>query len=297
MKIFIIIFVSVFLIANYSSFAQNENSAQQNEVAGGPWGVMRQGVKTRVSCLDNDLMIGKPVRLKLELMNAGDTTIEYHSLTMNDPMRIIDPNGNEVPCIVRATQWVTSNLPLRPNEVGILLSNFDANTEYVLAKSGKYTIQFRGEPRGDFLQIFKDFPLPESNTLTVELKPGEPSPQTKLAKKLLAIVPGGWRLERVWAHSLPRSDGSQLFAIGAEMMRIERPETKQQGSPQVNLLLLEERREGLDTKFVASHLDNSEYLGKSSLGYVYLSSYEADALWPNAKDQVRQALGIVDENK
>jgi hypothetical protein len=216
---------------------------------------------------------------------------------MNDPMRIIDPNGNEVPCIVRATQWVTSNLPLRPNEVGILLSNFDANTEYVLAKSGKYTIQFRGEPRGDFLQIFKDFPLPESNTLTVELKPGEPSPQTKLAKKLLAIVPGGWRLERVWAHSLPRSDGSQLFAIGAEMMRIERPETKQQGSPQVNLLLLEERREGLDTKFVASHLDNSEYLGKSSLGYVYLSSYEADALWPNAKDQVRQALGIVDENK
>ncbi|MFH0732344.1 MAG: BsuPI-related putative proteinase inhibitor [Candidatus Omnitrophota bacterium] len=132
----------------------------------GVWGPLQRGLMTRLIPLEQEHVLGQPIRFRLEMINETNSSKNYDSqqVKVNNSMLIKDHNDKVIP--YSAEQYMTTGSPRRiqPGETVILFDNFDITSQYQIDKPGEYTIQFRGQG-----QAFGDVPIPPSNVISIEI--------------------------------------------------------------------------------------------------------------------------------
>jgi hypothetical protein len=147
-------------------------------------------VRTSLVAREEELSLGKPILLRLEMENVGSRVIHYDpaQVAINSSMYIERNDGVEVPYIAPGAQTGGGSLPLNPGERAVLFETLDIADQYLLTAPGSYTVRFRGQDMG-----FADTPIPPSNAITIRLADGPVRPSRQLARSVFdAGLPPGW---------------------------------------------------------------------------------------------------------
>jgi hypothetical protein len=156
------------------------------------WGPEQEGVRTSLVALENELSLGKPILLRLEMENVGSRVIHYDAaqVAINSSMYIEGNDGVEVPSIAPGAQTGGGSRPLNPGERAVLFETLDIAGQYLFTAPGSYTVRFRGQDEG-----FADTPIPPSNVITIRVADGPVRPSQQIARSLFdAGLPPGWRV-------------------------------------------------------------------------------------------------------
>ncbi|MBI3856938.1 MAG: hypothetical protein HY293_14720 [Planctomycetes bacterium] len=248
---------------------------------GSPW----NGVSTRLQLVDEAPALGKPVRVRLDLVNGGQAAVIYddQGVSTNESLDVVGPDGHRAPFIDISRQTAGSSRILEPGKSVTLFKELDLSENYLLDVPGKYHVRFSG--RGLWIIDLQeipflvhgrrmdpgDEPLLTSDWIVFDVADGKTSGSTEVARRLLGIAPKGWRVA-----ALTASDGT----LHAELSR------------STGLI---------DTvKRVSIHIGGDaaspkrEYFGQSPWGKVTVATTRnegADA-WPDFRAPLRAALSI-----
>jgi hypothetical protein len=159
-----------------------------------PWGEAKEGAASRLTLVTDKPTLGQPLLVKLEMRNMGTVPATYDSqqAAVNGSLEVRGPDGAKVAYIGAPVQTVGGDRTLNAGDSVTIFTKLDANSQYHLARPGKYTIQFRGRNG-----------LPTSNVLTVNLADAPLSDFQKLFGTLQKVTPAGWKIAT--------SDGSIMF--------------------------------------------------------------------------------------
>ena len=144
-----------------------------------------KGIKTRLTPVSKEFVLGQPMLFRLELINGGEAELLYddQQVDVNDSMIITDENENRIPYIAGPVQTGGYLRPIKPGESVILFDEFDMNKQYDIKKPGMFKVQFSGrglhigESRSEedslwdydnFIGTEKRFP---SNVVEIEITP------------------------------------------------------------------------------------------------------------------------------
>jgi hypothetical protein len=140
--------------------------------------------------------VGAPARFGLKMKNFGENKRIYDSqgASVNGSIQVTDPDGKPVRYIGGCFQ--TGGFPhsIAPGEAVVLFDGLDLSDQYLFAKAGSYTFRFRGLNAGLNLHGDSESPIPPSNKLTVEFRPGKLPMSMQVPARLVEIVPKGWDL-------------------------------------------------------------------------------------------------------
>lgn len=157
------------------------------------WGAVAEnsGLQSRLVCQTKQPTVGQPLLFSLELRNAGDKPAEYDPQDYA-PFRVLRAerdDGKPAPFIGMTPQTSGQPVTLQPGEATVLWKDVDATELFVLMK-GKHEFLAEG---GEWAAqtLWRD-----SNTVTVELQPGQLPPRQSLVWGLteLELRPEGWNV-------------------------------------------------------------------------------------------------------
>jgi hypothetical protein len=95
--------------------------------------------------VSEEFIIGAPMLFRLELVNAGRTTVNYQNAGIaHFPLLVFDKNG---PLISSQTlaQIAVPPQQLGPGESTFVADQIDLRKHYTITKPGQYVVQFSGE--------------------------------------------------------------------------------------------------------------------------------------------------------
>lgn len=158
-----------------------------------PWGKMAEhsGRQSRLVCQTKAPVVGQPLLFRLELRNAGDKPAEFDPQDY-EPFRVLrahNARGKAAPFIGMTPQTMATPVTLQPGEVTTLWKDVDVAELFLL-----------GEGRYDFLAEGGEWAMQpvwrDSNTVTVEIQPGNTSPRQSLISSLLELElrPEDWKV-------------------------------------------------------------------------------------------------------
>jgi hypothetical protein len=222
--------------------------------------------------------LGDPIRVSLRVKSRAEEGVTADkSATAFDCFEVTDPDGQPVPYVGFMGQVLSQPVVVQPSSTVTLADRLDLTDKYVFQKAGRYSIRFRGEGLG----------VPDSNTVTVHVKPGQLTELDQLVIRLLPVRPKGWyvtksprdqqevvpfgrsRVAGYQAHICRNAMGGEavyvwLTKAEAQIARDEKPRLK------------------------------SEYVGRTRGLRVYVAEdSKTPALWPKAIDDITRALQIV----
>jgi hypothetical protein len=251
------------------------------------WGGQERGLQAQLLPLSREYVVGQPMLFGLVLTNASTQAAWYdpQQVSQNDPFTIKDFNGERVPFLSRSRPTVGHARPLDPGESVVLLDGFDISRFYPIVKSGRHTIQHSS---------FREW-IPHSNTLTFDVKPGEPSLRDILVSRIFqAISSEQWLIVPAISFYKSQSKISEKISVhNLEIFYLPRGWEFYQGETMqlwVSPVLLDVT----DTEIPKDPLQRSEYLGTTDTQqhvYVNISS-PVYAEWPDMKERVAKALKI-----
>lgn len=246
------------------------------------WGDAKSDLQTQLIPMSTEFCVGKPMEFALLLKNTGELKwYDAQGLSQNT-LSIKDSSGKEVYCKIDSHQTCGSEEPLDKGEINVLFSKRNISQEYVLAKPGLYTVQFRGGRLG-----IGGATLPASNVLTISVKEGEPLKFDQIVLDLEASVP-----DKQW-HISGYSDfyrGAEVFAEVNKFILLRHPEShlkkdivKAEVWLSTKQLPDDDKEEG--TKPLS--------LGQNDQGYFYaIIPNETSKVWPTVKADIIKALAL-----
>jgi uncharacterized protein len=296
--------VSMFPVTNWT-FEKPGPSEPPKDSDG--WGPERDGLRTRLLPDQKQYFIGRSAEFRLEMMNVGKTPRLYDAqqVSVNDPIRIIDPDGKPVHYIGTGRQTIGTSKPIAPGEKVVLFKNLDFDDQYLFAKPGRYTLRFRGRlgwPR--FEQKKSTSEIPPSAAITIEMRPGTLPAWSQLPARLIEILPKGWDID------FDHISGYQLNPPGWEsgpgrsisLKTCPPPDSKREAlfvdvwiaEKKLTWTGTEEFSEGKrNTTTKIKPEEAAAYLGKGADGHVYWTvPKEAETRWPDIRANVIKALKI-----
>lgn len=128
-----------------------------------------RGVKTHLTAVSDEFVVGKPMVFRLELMNYGAHTLLYddQQVAVNASMVILNEDKRRVPYIGGSYQTCGGWKVLKPNSTVVLCKHLDINGQYAIGRPGVYWVQFRGEPLSIGKKLSPDDPNdPFSNVIS-----------------------------------------------------------------------------------------------------------------------------------
>ena len=130
------------------------------------WGPDRDGLRTRLVPAQDEFVVGGPAKFRLKMKNSGDKERMYDSqgVKVNDSIRVTDPDGKPVRYIGGSFQTMGRPESIAPGGTVVLFDGLDLTTQYLFAKPGVYTLQFRGQKGTPDLGTFSETPIPPSKT-------------------------------------------------------------------------------------------------------------------------------------
>jgi len=241
----------------------------------------QKGFDVRLVSLSEDFVVGKPMLFRVEMKNISNETLGYmHTSFINDPMLIKDSNGVIVHYI--DTSYQTAEAPefVEPAETIILADNYDARSQYHITRPGKYTFQFKGLAN-----------TKPSNIIEKDIQSSSLPALERIVEDLLPVLPEGWELTRtirpanelaqtstanevLWIHLIGKQTGKgkgnsvslAVFLYAAAQM-----------PPHVKL---------------KSNLSELDAWGNSKWGLIYAKSQDAELLWPDYKEKIKNVLQV-----
>ncbi|MCD4728358.1 MAG: hypothetical protein K8R46_11890 [Pirellulales bacterium] len=256
------------------------------------WGPQEGNLRTRLAPLADHFTLGQPMRLRLELKNVGQAVIHYdpQQVAINGSLAVHDPQGHPVRYIATSFQTVIGKRPaLTPGNIAFLFDQLNLDSQYLIVKPGKYSMQFRG------------YGAPQSNTVEIDLRPGTLPPIKQIAGRLLDVLPNGWEIT---IHGYP-GDSDHSRPVGWD----EPPPGWEpvRGMPTIGLAGNRSRQGGVYAtmwlcdrklewtgKVAWPGQTAAVHYGKCPEGYIYaLLPSEAEAAtaqWPTFKKDLRKAL-------
>ncbi|MBN1393209.1 MAG: hypothetical protein JW947_10465 [Sedimentisphaerales bacterium] len=143
-----------------------------------------RGIKTHLSAVSDEFIVGRPMIFRLELMNYGEHSLIYgdQQVAVNGSMTVLDENYNNVPYIGSQCQTAGGPKELKPNSTVVLFEGLDINRQYAIRRQGTYWVQFNGKslhigqksPSSDANDLYRDFVATTtefpSNRLRIEVK-------------------------------------------------------------------------------------------------------------------------------
>ncbi len=245
---------------------------------------IRKGFEISLIPLGKNFTIGKPMLFRLEMKNINKETLGYThtSFMVNDPMIVKDSNSSDVPYIDTSYQTIGGFEFLEPGETVVLADNYDVRSQYHIVKPGKYTFQFKG--------LWDTKP---SNIVEATVLPGQLSALEGVVENLKPVLPKGWTLtRRLISFEKPEDfqggEAVSVFLIG-------KSPRKGSGDEGIDIAIL--LASGSIPEEYRSRLGGMELWGNCELGLVYVRANNAEQLWPNYKEQIRNALNIQTGNQ
>ena len=139
-----------------------------------------------------EYILGKPAEFRLEMKNFGERerTFDPQRVEVNNSMRINDPDGKSVRYVERSFQTGGSPKSIAPGKTVVLFDGLDLATQYLIIKSGSYTLQFRGTN----VRWHSESEIPPSNIINIEMRPGTLPASMQAPARLIDILPDRWDL-------------------------------------------------------------------------------------------------------
>ncbi|MHC4253436.1 MAG: hypothetical protein ACYS9X_30330, partial [Planctomycetota bacterium] len=221
--------------------------------------------------------------------NDGGAPVEYgaHEPWDGDRYAVRGPDGEPYFNQELRTSGDWMSRSIEPRGTAVLNQCVNVAWLYHVVTPGRYTVRFRGTHT-----------FPPSNTVEFDVKPGEPTKEDRLFGVLLPIVPEGRRLSKFGWRGL----------VGGELVMYPSGRGPAPGScfvfhchPKSGLkkdyayvhVWVTERAVEPTERALARGDVVSDHLGETGLGHFYMTARDkAAALWPEAREQVRAALGI-----
>jgi hypothetical protein len=262
------------------------------------WGPREGNFQTRLVPLADHFVLGQPMKFRLKLKNVGQTAVHYdpQQVGINGSLKVLDPEGHPIRYSATSFQTMINKFPaLMPGNVVNLFDGLDLDSQYLIVKPGKYSVQFR------------HYAFPNSNTVEVEVRPGTLPPIKRIAARLLEVLPKEWVLIVHGYAGEPNGSRPVYWddpPPGREPVRglptlILRDSLAKEGSINATFWLSERplpRIVGGDGPKQTA----AAFYGKCPEGYLYaLTPSEAavkDAQWPTFEQDLRKALEIKKES-
>jgi len=246
-----------------------------------PWGAEQNGIKTRLTPLNKEYVLGKPIKFRMEMTNVSNAPITYH---MAGRLQIMDSKGNRIECReITGQTCVSMEEPfIVPKETISFFSDYDITLNYHFCQPGKYTVRFMAD----------DASVPSSNVLNIEIKSGAPDDHYDIQCSVFHILPKDWRIYLTDEFYIPDEIiklRKQGLVVEKHFIMLMRP---QKGV--INYVLIWHTKTPLDlSKIMHGRASTAEYLGQDQWGYAYWEyTPKALELWPKAKEEIIKALEI-----
>lgn len=153
------------------------------------------GLSVKLTLLDVRSSIGRPVRVRVDLVNNGPTTmfydaqgVDYGSFEVKGPA--------EAPLIAEHGQTFGFLKPLMPGQSVALLDQYDLATEYLIDAPGTWRVRFKSslnlsekEQRGDPGSC-----LMVSDWVEIPIDEAKPAPWMQIARRLHDSLRSRWQL-------------------------------------------------------------------------------------------------------
>ena len=240
--------------------------------------ILREGLRLKLVPLSESFTIGKPMEFRMELKNISDSPIQYDTAEfylLNDPLTIIDSNGNNVEYISGSAQTLSGPKTIDPNQIIVLEEKYDVTSQYYITKPGTYTFQFTGY----------DSTVVKSNVVEMNIAEGELSSFDKIYSVLKSAIPDDWGITQ--RRIRDNDDLNLKDDNGISISLIGDPGKKAVEGFVGVFLFINPSQDFLEA------IDNeAKYLGKSQWGNVYINSQDAQTLWPDYREEIMKALGI-----
>jgi hypothetical protein len=282
------------LLATHAAVAADPPASAQTEA----WGPRDDDRQTRLVPSADHFTLGQPMEFRLELKNVGKTAIYYNTqqVAINGSLEVRDPQGRTLPYTAQMFQTAGGKLPaLMPGNVVYLFEGLDIDSQYLIVKPGKYSVQFRGGS------------VPRSNTVEIEVRPGTLPPIKRIVARLLDILPKDCTIS---VHGYPHESDHTRACYWDEPPPGWEPvrgmptiflagKLPEEGSGSVKLWLSDRKLQW--TGKVAGPGDQAAfYYGKCPEGYIYtdLSPNEGKGDdWHKFRHDFDKALRLEDENR
>ena len=236
------------------------------------------------------VQLGDPIEVSLIVKNEGERelTVDKNS-TAFACFDVTDEEGQPVPYVGFMGQVSVNSVTLQPSSTDALVERLDLTDKYLFQRPGRYAIGFRGSPS---FPSFSDriSPIagtPPSNTILVDIRPGQLGELDQIVARLLPVCPKGWAIMksgRGLDETTPFGRG-RVRGYSAPIYR------SFMGGEAVYLWLT--KTEAPITSEQAS--GTSQYLGHTRGLHVYVSlAPKAGSVWPDALEDISRALQLED---
>jgi hypothetical protein len=241
-------------------------------------------IKTQLIPEQKEYVLGQPMKILLRMENLSSETVKYKAEGFDDMLAIDGPDNQPVPFIEWCYMTLAAASTLLPGQSVILTEDWDISSQYLIGSTGRYRIKFVGDTRNN---------MPPSDTIEIEVKPGNLKPMDVLLDKLVPILPKDWTIA-VW---LQKKDFTNQVDLGNDiivngfLITLVQPNMKYIDHPGIQLLVTD-RVIGIDTLKKVKGFDQVEYLGQNSVGHIYWMNADPEALnlWHDAREKISKAL-------
>ncbi len=125
--------------------AENEKRRQQRAKIRREMEPILRGIKTHLTAVSNEFVIGSPMLFKVELMNLGSAPIHYENTgTQHFPLIVLNERREVVPAFRPPAQVGVSIIELAPGSTEPLTGKVDITKTHEIARPGKHFVQFDG---------------------------------------------------------------------------------------------------------------------------------------------------------
>jgi ankyrin repeat protein len=242
----------------------------------------RKGFDVRLVSLSEDFVVGKPMLFRVEMKNISNETLGYmHTSFINDPMLIKDSNGVIVHYIDTSYQTAESPEFVEPAETIILADNYDARSQYHITKPGKYTFQFKGlantKPSNIIEKDIQSSPLPALE---------------RIVEDLLPVLPEGWELTRTIKPANELAQTSTANEVLWIHLIGKQADKGRKGNFVSLAIFLHTAAQMPPNVKLKSNLSELDFWGNSKWGLIYAKSHDAQLLWPDYKEKIKNVLQV-----
>jgi hypothetical protein len=281
------------LLVNNAAVVADPPASGQTE----QWGPCEGDRRTRLVPLADHFTLGQPMRFRLELKNVGQTIIYYDTqqVDINASLAVRDPRGRTLPYTAQSFQTMGGKPPaLTPGNVVYLFDGLDIDSQYLIVKPGRYSVEYRG---GE---------VPKSNAVEIDVRPGTLPPIKRIATRMLGVLPSDWAIS---VHGYPHESDSARACYWDEppagwepvrgMPTVELVGNRRKGGGVRAKLWLNDRKLKWTGKVDHPGETAAIYHGRCPEGYLYghLPSEDetATAKWPTFERDIKRAIQVEEE--
>lgn len=167
-----------------------ESRAEPHWLDDVPWSKASDGLQTRLIARRRRFRAGHPIRIRLEMRNAGDRPRRYYGRTgiVNGGVSVATADGRGLSFLGHMVSTASRGPTIEPGRV-VTLDEFDVSDYYYLRKPGRYVLRYEGERAFD--REYANIPASPALEITVAADPAAQADGDPVGK-LLAAAPKGW---------------------------------------------------------------------------------------------------------